>query len=291
MHVTAILRDDGKKWLDQLPSSIAEMSVLWNLDVGPPFPAGEFNFVAPALRSGVDLTVLKIAPPYLDNEYVGEAEFIRHRNGNGMVRLLGRDDQRRAILIERALEGRNLAELFAGREHEAIDPAVEVLRAMLGPPPSDYEPKTLDEWFQGMRRAEGTGFPASYTEKTFEIYERLSNQPGRTFYLHGDFHPGNIVSATREPYLAIDPKGIVGHVGYDIGVFLNNFHWWQETHVDIQERLTSAVSRFSEAFDIPPRELREWAFAQMVLGAWWNFADMPEHYDESTLAKADIWNV
>jgi hypothetical protein len=48
---------------------------------------------------------------------------------------------------------------------------------------------------------------------------------------------------------------------------------------------------FSDAFEIDPRELREWAFAQMVLGTWWNYDDMPQLYEPSTLAKADIWNV
>ena len=44
------------------------------------------------------------------------------------------------------------------------------------------------------------------------------------------------------------------------------------------------------AFEIEAREIREWAYAQMVLGAWWNFADMPLHYDGS-VGKADVWNV
>jgi streptomycin 6-kinase len=63
--------------------------------------------------------------------------------------------------------------------------------------------------------------------------------------LHGDYHPGNVVNATRESYLAIDPKGIVGHIGYDIAVFLNNFHWWQEQRPDIRERIAPAVEQFS----------------------------------------------
>lgn len=291
LHVTAILGDKGRDWLDALPQLIDELTELWRLKVAEPFPAGEYNFVAPATRDDGELAVLKIAPPFEDNEYIGEAEFLRHRQGHGIVRLLERDHRRRAILIERAVPGKNLAELFTGRESLAIRPAIEVLRSVLGDVPIDYEPTTLDHWFAGMKRAAGTDFPSDYVAKAFEIYGRLSKQPGRTYYLHGDYHPSNVVSAERNAYLAIDPKGIVGHVAYDIAVFLNNFHWWQETKADVDRRLDYAVQEFSSAFDIDEHELREWAYAQMVLSTWWNFADMPLLYEPSTLAKADIWNV
>ena len=55
-------------------------------------------------------------------------------------------------------------------------------------------------------------------------------------------------------------------------------------------RLDKAVFQFADAFDIDPFELRQWAFAQMVLGAWWTFDEMPEFYDNE-VAKADVWNV
>jgi streptomycin 6-kinase len=109
-------------------------------------------------------------------------------------------------------------------------------------------------------------------------------------YLHGDFHPANIVSAQRSPYLAIDPKGIVGPIGYDIAVFLNNYHWWQETRTDIRQRLDDAVRQFAEAFGIDALHLRQWAFAQMILSAWWTFDEMPEIYNNDA-AKADIWDI
>ncbi|HVF30333.1 MAG TPA: aminoglycoside phosphotransferase family protein [Pyrinomonadaceae bacterium] len=289
-HVSSILGANGTEWLDLLPLLIDELSGRWGLVVGEPFAAGEFNFVAPATRADGQLVVLKIAPPYTDDEYVGEADFLSHRRGRGIVSLLERDNELRGILLERALPGKNLAELFTGSETEAIQPAIDVLQSILGEPPLHANPTTLDRWFAGMERALGTKFPADYVHRAFKIYRRLSNQPGRTFYLHGDYHPGNVVNAERSPYLAIDPKGIVGHIGYDIAVFLNNYHWWQEKEPDIQPRLAHAVERFSAAFVIDPHELREWAFAQMVLGAWWNFDDMPEHYDNA-VAKADIWNV
>ena len=281
----------GDQWLDSLGSLLADIEFQWSIDIGVPFPAGEFNYVAPATDAAGNQLVLKIAPPFESNEMPGEAMYLRMRDGAGSVRLIREWPAAGAILIERAIPGKNLAEEFAGRESESIAPAIEVLRTILGPPPHDRTGiKTVDDWFDGMRRSAGTEFPAGYVSKAFEIYDRLSRQPGRTLYLHGDFHPANIVTATRSPYLVIDPKGVIGHIGYDIAVFLNNFHWWQESKPDIHERLDNAIVQFADAFDITPLDLRQWAFAQMVLGAWWSFDEMPEYYDNA-VAKADIWNV
>jgi hypothetical protein len=36
----------------------------------------------------------------------------------------------------------------------------------------------------------------------------------------------------REPFLAIDPKGIVGDIGFEISVFLNNPRGWLLSNPD-----------------------------------------------------------
>lgn len=287
-HVTAICGDRGRAWLDELPATIGRLEQQWSLKVEAPFPAGEYNFVAPATLDSGELAVIKIAPPFETNEIIGEAAFLRHRKGHGAVKLLDEDVERRAILIERLLPGKNLSELFTGNESSAIEPAIDVLHSILGEPPAEKTVTTLDKWFEGLNRYRGTGFSGVYAEKALDLYEMLSK--GRSYYLHGDYHPGNVVNSARSPYLAIDPKGIVGHIGYDIAVFLNNFHWWQEKEPDIRQRLMPAVMKFSEAFDIDPLEIRQWAYAQMVLSAWWSFDEMPQFYD-NIVAKADVWDV
>ena len=291
MHVTAICGQRGTNWIGELPAIIQKLEEKWSVEVHQPFPGIEFNFVAPATLDGSEQVVVKIAPPFEQIEIFGEAAYLKYRNGNGAVSLLAEHPESRAIMIERALPGESLTEHFREREPECIEPAIDVLRTILRPVPADLVfVIMLDDWFDGLRRYPGTNFPKDYATKALNIYEKLSKQRGRVYYLHGDFHPANIVTATRSPFLAIDPKGLIGHLGYEIAVFLNNFHWWQETKVDVRERLASAVEKFAAAFDIDSVELRQWAFTQMVLGAWWTFDEMPEIYDNE-VAKADIWNV
>ena len=290
-NTIALCGKRGERWLDSLPELIRIFEHQWSLRVHGHFPNIGYNYVAPAsLRDGT-LAVLKIGLPLADVEIFSEAKYLRTLDGRGAVRLLEEDRTKQAILIERALPGETLTSIFEERPMEGVAPAIEVLKQTLQVPPNDcLDIISLDEWFDGLRRFPGKQFPAEYGERALEIYDRLSGQPGRTFYLHGDFHPDNIVSARRSPFLLIDPKGIIGHVGYEIAVFLNNFHWWQEEKADIKLRLEAAIALFSDAFNLDPYEIHEWAFAQVVLSAWWTFDEMPDLY-HNQVEKADIWDV
>ena len=290
-HISAICGQRGESWFDELPTMIRELEHQWSLKVLAPFPGVEFNFVAPAvLEDGTDVAI-KISPPFERIEIYCEAKYLRTRDGRSVIRLLAEDRAKRAILLERAMPGQALFNEFSKNPEGSIQPAIEVLRSVLRPTPADMtDVDTLDAWFNNFRRYSETDFPNHHAEKAFEIYERLSRQNGRIYYLHGDFHPGNIVTATRERYLLIDPKGIVGHVGYDIAVFLNNLSWWQKGHPKLEEFLQDAVHQFSAAFEIAEFELLQWAYAYMVIGAWWNFEDMPQLYN-SDVAMMDMWGV
>ncbi|MFL6374707.1 MAG: aminoglycoside phosphotransferase family protein [Pyrinomonadaceae bacterium] len=290
-NVRALAGEAGARWLEKLPSVVEEIEEQWAISVNEPYVNGEYNFVARAETHGAVQCVVKVVPPRSDRDHFSEAKYLSVSDGNGAVRLLAHDRERMAMLIERANPGETLTQTFQGRERDAVRPAIDLLRATSRKIPEDRtDIILLDDWFEGLRRFERTAFPSSYATKALEIYDRRNKETELIGYLHGDFHPDNIVSADRADFLLIDPKGIIGHIGYEIAVFLNNFHWWQDEEPDIRERLASAIDQFSHAFGLTETELREWAFAQMVLGAWWMFDEMPDIYD-SDVAKADIWAV
>ena len=290
-NTTALCGKRGEGWLDRLPDLIRTLEQRWSINAGKPFPNIEYNYVAVAERVDGTSAVLKIGIPLDSTEIYGEAKYLRTLAGAGAVRLLEEAREDQAVLLERVVPGEKLTDLFEGREAEAVEPAIELLKVIGCSVPGELSDVILlDDWFDGMGRFCEKGFPERYASRALDIYKMLSRQTGRTFYLHGDFHPDNIVSATRSPFLVIDPKGIVGHLGYEIAVFLNNFHWWQEDKPNVKGILEGAVRRFAVAFALDPLELRQWAFAQMVLSAWWTFDEMPDIYD-GEVAKADIWDV
>lgn len=292
-HVTAMCGTRGEAWFDELPETIARIEDRWSIDVGDPFPGIEYNFVAPAVMDNGVPAVLKIAPPFETTEIHGEAKFLRTRDGVGAVRLLKEDREARAILIERAVPGKSLVDLFAHDPIGSISPAIDVLKSINMKPPDDIaDVPTLDGWFAKFRdRFQGTGFPASEAVRAIEMYEELTANSSGPRYIHGDFHLANIVNSDRSPFLAIDPKGIVGHLGYETAVFLINLYRWQcEKNGRICDLLDKAVGLFADGLGLPEAVIHQWGFVHTVIGAWWNYEDMPDLYD-AELAMPDIWNV
>jgi streptomycin 6-kinase len=271
----------GEGWLNDLPQILAELSKIWSLEVEKPFANLSYNFVAACVCENEN-AVLKIALPLDNPEIHNEARFLQTANGRGAVRLLKSNEARRAMLLERAAPGANLKEVFHGKSEKAVDIATKTIRAILREAPEDSTFQQLDDWYDNFfTKAENTNFPFQNRKKTREFYEELS---------HGDLHHENILSATRESFLAIDPKGIVGDVGYEISVFLNNHLRWLNCEPDVREKLNAAIQKFSEAFAIEPKDLRKWAYAQKILSAWWTFEDNGKNW-ESELAFAEFWEV
>jgi streptomycin 6-kinase len=288
-HVTAICGDAGAAWLADLPQIVGSLEEMWEVTTEPAFEKGEYNFVAPARSDTID-AVLKISPPFPTIEIFAEAEFLRKLDGHAAPRLLQEDRENRAILIERIHPGVTMDVYFDDDPFACVEPAIEVLKAILMPPPyPPAEAQLFYDWYFRFRRSLETEFPHEYADKALTIFDRFFQDDELTFHLHGDFHPGNVISR-GEGFSIIDPKGLVGHVSYDISVFLNNLHWWQKGKPGVQENLFKAARKFADAFGIDDLTIREAAYAGMVIGAWWNFEDMPEHYDNEVVL-ADIWEV
>ena len=111
----------------------------WGLDPGKPFALAHHSYAAPV---GED-AVLKVGWEG-DDEALHDADAFELWGGNGAVRLLRRDDARRATLLERARPGTDLSGVD---EDEATAVAVDVATRLwhpAGPPfrpvdPSDRE--------------------------------------------------------------------------------------------------------------------------------------------------------
>lgn len=288
-HVTAICGGAGVAWLSDLQRTVVALEEKWEITTEPAFEKGEYNFVAPASSETID-AVLKVAPPFPTTEIFAEAEFLRKLDGNSGPRLIGEDRENRAMLIERIRPGITMDVYFADDPFACVEPAIEVLKSILMPPPyPPAEAQLFYDWYFKFQRALETDFPREYALKAMTIFDRLFQDDEYTYHLHGDFHPGNVVSS-QDGFVVIDPKGLVGHITYDISVFLNNLHWWQTGAPGIKDNLFASARQFSEAFGIDEREIREAAYAGMVIGAWWNFEDMPEHYDNEVVL-ADVWEI
>ena len=269
--------DDGSAWLERLPELITECEQRWSLKVAPPFASLSYNYVAPARRGdGTDL-VLKIGVPR--SELAREIMALRAYNGRGSVRLLNAQPDQGILLLERLKQGSMLVDLCPDNDDEATTIAAGVMRQLWRPITPDHNFKKIEDWFEGLTilRSEFNGgcgpFPMHLVETAESLYADLSQSMDTPVLLHGDLHHFNILSATREPWLAIDPKGVVGEAAYDVGALLRNpvpdvFGWPDLDHI-----LDRRVAILAEILDLDHRRVLGWGMAQAVLSAWWSYED------------------
>ncbi|HEY7075854.1 MAG TPA: aminoglycoside phosphotransferase family protein [Solirubrobacteraceae bacterium] len=165
--------------------------------------------------------VLKINFP--DEESEREADALAHWDGDGAVRLLGRDPQRRALLVERCRPG---TQLWGIEEEAANHAAAATLRRLWRPPPPDRRFRTLTdaarEWAASLpARWERHGRPCDKRLIERAVAFLAEAADGESAVLHQDLHGGNILQAERG-WLAIDPKPLTGEPAFDLASLLRD---------------------------------------------------------------------
>lgn len=273
-RVVDSLGADGEAWLRDLPDTLRLLGQRWRRTLGPPF-ALSFNYViAVQTRWGAE-EVLKIAPPWGDGELIRELYALMLYDGDGACRLLGFDESLRAILLERLTPGEMLTTVAADDDDAATRIGAEVMRRLWRPadelPDADLF-KPLAEWFDAFSRHRAAyGGPGPFPPGVLEYAEALvpdllASSPGDVL-LHGDFHHHNILSSERG-WLAIDPKGMVGDPGYEVGPFLLNPEI--STAVKSRAELDRRLDIFAGELQYDRRRLRDWAIAHAVVSACWS---------------------
>lgn len=114
--------------------------------------------------------------------------------------------------------------------------------------------------------------PRHLVERAARLFDELCADPSGTVVLHGDLHHDNILRATREPWLAIDPHGYVGDPGYEAGALLYNPD--PEDRDDALLSLVPArVEQLADGLGLPPERVVAWGFVKAVLAEVWTAED------------------
>ncbi|NNE98932.1 MAG: phosphotransferase [Pyrinomonadaceae bacterium] len=283
-NVIDLCGQEGLDWIESLPRIVSELEDLWGISIESHFQNLSYNYVAEGNSVDRNKRVLKIALPLRNPEIFDEAKALKAFEGCGAVRIYEKDFDRRAILIEHLLPGTNLKELFSTNKDRAIDISIKVLKRIQRVRFRSVELPDLTDWFAAFDRAKETDFPRHYLRRAAELLSRLESAASKRSLLHGDFHHENILLADDNEFKIIDPKGVIGNLGYEISVFLNNHLEWIEHKKDID----GAVEKFSRAFEISPQKLKHWAYVQRVLSVCWGIEDSSGDWNKH-LKQANIW--
>ncbi len=280
---------DGKRFLSDLPALLDDAARRWDLTIGGPFLLS-YNYVTSAKRADGTDVVLKIGVP--DPELTSEIEALRLYNGQGAVRLIDSDAEKGMLLEERLRPGTMLAEMQD--DERATEIAASVMQALWQPVPTPLHPPNfvefskiggtgggfirLEDWFDGFkelhRKFDGsTGpFPQKIVETAEGLVADFFAENESPVVLHGDFHHFNVLRS-GDDWLAIDPKGVIGPRGYEVGPLLVNpggEFFWRPGVVGRTER---RVAILSEQLGMERERIRGWGIAHAVLSAWWDMND------------------
>jgi len=237
--------------------------------------------------------ILKLGVP--NPELTSEIKALRIYHGRGAVRLLKHDAQGGALLLEQIKPGTPLAEI--GGDEKNTEIAAQLMLQLWANSKNlpDFENlegfRSVEEWASGIKRlrthSQGdTGpFPPKLVEQAEALFKELLDSTDTQVVLHGDLHHWNILSAQRQPWLALDPKGVIGDPAFEVAAWMHNpidvLHHWD----DLGNILSRRLDQFSEILSIDRQRLLGWSLAQAVLSAWWCIEDNSGSYD-AALATA-----
>jgi streptomycin 6-kinase len=267
--------EEGREWLERLPGILAACEERWGVRIGEPVGNLSFNYVAPAVRTDGSEAMVKVG---LTDEFPSQPEALRHFGGQGMVQLLAYDEQDAAMLMERLRPGTSLRAVE--NDEQAISAATEVMRRIWRPLPTEHYPfPTVTDWGKGFARLRalyngGTGpFPPAIFDRAEKMYAELCASMAAPVLLHGDLHQDNILAAERQPWLAVDPKGVIGEPVYETGSILRNF-WPDILSVGNPKALMARrIDQLAAELGFERARIYDWAFAQAVLSVLWGVED------------------
>lgn len=280
----------GKLWLQRLPAILAQCEQQWDITLLEPFANLSFHFVIPAIKRDGTPVVLKAWAPTGENE--AESTAIKLFDGHGMAQLLALDEANGVMMLERLRPGTPLLHLTD--DAQATSYAADVMRKLWRPAPEQHPFPTVQDWGKGFERLRkhyngGHGpFPPALLDRAETLFAELSASMAEPVLLHGDLHQENILAAEREPWLAVDPKGLVGEPAYETGDLLRNKLPEENLRSAATVRLlTRRIDQLAEELALDRQRIRDWAVAQAVLSVWWGVEDSGSIY-QGTLTCAEL---
>jgi len=270
----------GRDWLEQLPTLVEELRELWELRLGPPYHGGSCSWAAPAERTDGTRVVLKVTWPH--REARPEGEVLRLWAGDGAVLVHEHDPERHALLLERCEPGTELGAAGHLPAEERLLLGAGVLRRLWDAGQDglvegscvECLSKVTREWADlADERAARHDWPGELDTGLFtlaaELLHELPLTAARETVVHGDFNPGNLLAAEREPWLAIDAKPMYGEPAFDPWPLIEQVDD-PFAHPEPHRVLARRTALVADALGEDTARVRAWAVARHVEYVLWS---------------------
>lgn len=210
----------GRQWLAALPDLVTQLCRQWKLVIDGAPMHGYMGIVIP-VRRGAEAYVLKVS--WRDESNAAEALALTVWNGAGAAQLLAVEPALGAMLLERLDHRRSLHDLPVD---EALVVAGRLLRRLAIHATVKLRPLSM------LATEIAHSLPARWEQYGRPMARHLVDQACELALQHGataanllvnyDLHYDNILAGQREPWLAIDPKVVIGAPEFGImQLFMN----------------------------------------------------------------------
>ncbi|MDV2686046.1 aminoglycoside phosphotransferase family protein [Alkalihalophilus lindianensis] len=278
------LKEDAKQWLGQIPSIIKACEEKWALTIREAYELS-INYVATATTKEGTEVVVKICIP--GGGFDSEVEALKLFAGRGIVNVIDIDEDMQVILLEELNPGYTLA--TSSDDEKACLAAAGVMKDLITTAPTETKILTTKAREENLRNiidkhAEGVGpLSKQILDQAAKIFTYM-NQTTKTHYLlHGDFHPYNILKS-EDGWKAIDPKGLIGEVEYDLIQYMLNVL----PEEGIKEVTKERVDLFTEKLTLNKERLLLWGYCHTVLATAWT-VDEDGSYNKSFYQMIEVW--
>jgi streptomycin 6-kinase len=266
---------EGRAWLEGLPAAVEAAARRWSLELGQPFADAVESLVVPGRRPDGTPVVVKLSWRGRENEH--EAAALSLWAGDGAVELLDADEETGALLLERAEPGESLAEvpdLVA-----ALDVFVDVLPRLWRPAGAPFR-SVADEaaWWSGHLAEEwdhaGRPFERGLLDVALGALHELPSTQGDLVLVHQDLHAGNVLRATRQPWLVIDPKPLLAEREFALAPIVRGPELGHS-----RESVLHRLDTLSAALGLDRERARRWTIAQTIAWCFTDDGALPTHVD------------
>ena len=248
----------GHAWVAALPDLVQALCKQWDLVVDGLPMHGYLGLIVPVRRSD-ELCVLKVS--WIDEATRDEAAALAAWNGRGAVRLLESESSHGAMLLERLDAGRSLDTV--GIE-EAVEVAGRLLRRLAIPAPDGFRmlPDVAGELARNLpARWEryGRPLPRRVLDQACDLALQLGASTANLL-VNYDLHYVDVLASMREPWLAVDPKVVVGDPEFGVVQLL----WTRLEEIEAQGGLERQFHVLTEAAGLDPVLARAWTLVRCV---------------------------
>jgi streptomycin 6-kinase len=114
--------------------------------------------------------------------------------------------------------------------------------------------------------------PRELVHDAHKLYANLCSTQRTTMLLHGDLQHYNVLFDNDRGWVAIDPKGVVGELEYELVALLRN-------PVELPDVYTNPaifnrrLEILTTILDLDHARVRAWSFAQSILSQIWDIED------------------